>query len=37
MAINCLDRTNPAKNLGGCGLFRERKNEEVSRGFLLLV
>lgn len=37
MGINCLGRANPAKNLGGCGLFRERKKQEVSRGFLVLV
>lgn len=37
MGINCLGRANPVKNLGGCGLFRERKNQEVSRGLLLLL
>lgn len=35
MWINCLGRVNPAQKLGGSGLFREGKKQEVSRGFLL--
>lgn len=37
MGIDSLGRVDQVKNVGGCGLFRERKKQEGSREFLLLV